>query len=51
MFDEAGGRSLLYRRRRSSAQRLQVAVLSYPYWQSQYGGSQSVLGQSLKIGP
>jgi len=28
-----------------------VAVLSYAYWQSRYGGSPNVLGQSVQIGP
>jgi len=28
-----------------------VAVLSHAYWQSQYGGSPDVLGQSVRIGP
>src|SRR5688572_17832169 len=28
-----------------------VAVLSYAYWQAQYGGSPNVVGQSIQIGP
>jgi predicted permease len=28
-----------------------VAVLSYPMWQTQYGGQRDVLGKSIQIGP
>ncbi len=28
-----------------------VAVLGYPYWQSQYGGARDVLGKTVHIGP
>jgi predicted permease len=28
-----------------------VVVLSYAYWQAQYGGSPNVIGQSVQIGP
>jgi len=33
----------------SDASRNHVAILSYPYWQSHFGGSPSVLGQTLTL--
>jgi predicted permease len=33
----------------SDASRIHVAILSYPYWKSRFGGSSAVLGQTLTL--